>query len=57
MTRECLYVSHFCQKKTRAKTNLSTLIEGRLSGGAGKPKKGAETRVSVCHHIVKDGQK
>ena len=39
MTRECLYVSHFCQKKTRAKTNLSTLIEGRLSGGAGKAKK------------------
>lgn len=57
MTRECLYVSHFCQKKTRAKTNLSTLIEGRLSGGAGKPKKGAETRVSVYQLIVKDGQK
>jgi len=48
MTRECLYVSHFCQKKTRAKTNLSTLIEGRLSGGAGKAKKkGRNSRFGV----------
>jgi len=49
---------HFVRRKLAQKTNLSTLIEGRAAlWGAGKPKKGAETRVSVCHLIVKDGQK
>ena len=56
MTRECLYVSTLREENSRKKRIYPTLIEGRLSGGAGKPKKVAETRVSVCHLIVKDGQ-
>jgi hypothetical protein len=47
-----VFTSALCEKKTRA-TNQSI----HADRGAGKPKKGAETRVSVCHRIVNDGQK
>ena len=56
MTRECLYVST-CEKKTRAKKESIHADRRKALWGRGKPKKGAETRVSVYHLIVKDGQK
>jgi hypothetical protein len=56
MTRECLYVSILSEENSR-KNEFIHADRRKALWGAGKPKKGAETRVSVCPLIVKEGQK
>jgi len=57
MTRECLYVSHFCQKKTRAKNESIHADRRKALWGRWKAKKSGRNSRFGVHRIVKDGQK
>jgi len=57
MTRECLYVSILSEENSRKNESIHADRRKALWGRWESQKKGAETRVSVYHLIVKDGQK